>query len=241
MIFFRPFFISVLLAFLVQNTTFAFSPSDTQGKLELRYTVNIFDTNLGEIHTTISKNEQRFRLNSITKAEGVASFVMGGDLKQDCLFHSQGVKILTDHSNIEKLGKKPFKHSVKLDWQSRKINFEETSLEIPDGYVLDSCNFQFAAAYTDVEVLKTNTIYVLDGKKSRIKGYVFKSESQETLKTPLGSFETTKIVLERELNPEKSFIFWISKDYPFFPLKMMDKRKKGSRIMTLKSFKEVTL
>jgi hypothetical protein len=216
--------------------------SNETGSLELRYIVNIFNTNLGEIHTTISKNKERFQLDSVTKAEGAASFVMGGDLKQSCLFYAKEGKVLTERSNVEKFGRKSFKSGVTLDWQSRKINFEDgTTLDIPDGYIIDSCNFQFAAAYTDIDLLKNNTIYVLDGKKSRIKGYVFKSESNEKLKTSFGEFETTKIVLERELNPEKSFIFWIAKEHPFFPLKMMDKRKKGSRIMTLKSFKESAL
>lgn len=238
----------VIFSILVSHLAFhvavanALNTSNEKGKIELRYTVNIFNTNLGEIHTTISKNQQRFRLDSVTKAEGAASLVMGGDVKQNCLFHAQENKIITERSSVEKLGRKSFKNNVAIDWQSRKINFQEgTVLDIPEGYIVDSCNFQFAAAYTDLDVLKNNTIYILDGKKSRIKGYVFKSESHEILKTAFGEFDTKKIVLERELNPEKSFIFWVAQEHPYFPLKMIDKRKKGSRIMTLKSFKEIVL
>ena len=78
-------------------------------------------------------------------------------------------------------------------------------------------------------------MYVLDGKKSRLKAYIFKSLTQEKIKTPIGEFEANKIVFERELNPEKSVTFWTAKEHPYFPLKMLEKRKSKKRIMTIKS------
>jgi len=205
----------------------------------IRYTVNIFGSNLGEVHTRIRHDDKGFDIHSVTKAEGAASLLMGGDLLQDCKFSTSDQKIVLNSSVTEKLGSKSFKSSVALDHKNNKISFAgkdgNKKIDIPSGYIVDSCNFQFAAAYTAKEILKNQTIYVIGGKRNRIKGYIFKSESQETLKTPLGEIEATKIVLERELNPEKQFIFWVSEKHPFFPLKMMDKRKSGSRIMTIKS------
>jgi len=39
-------------------------------------------------------------------------------------------------------------------------------------------------------------MYVLDGKKSRLKSYIFKSISQEKIKIPAGEFEANKITLK---------------------------------------------
>ncbi len=222
---------------LTIHPVFALDKATPNGAIKLRYKVNIYGTNLGEIHTVIKKNQTQFVLSSITKAEGAASLVLGGDLIQQCAFSIQEKQIITDSSSVEKRGRKSFKNNVKIDWDSRFINYNnESALAIPEGYLVDSCNFQFAAAYTDIDFLKNNTTYVLDGKKNRLKAYVFKSETREILKTPIGEFETTKIVLERELNPEKSFIFWVADEHPYFPLKMVEKRKSRSRIMTIKSY-----
>ena len=222
---------------LMSFSTQALNKSTPNGGAKLRYNVNIYGTNLGEIHTSIKKNQQRFELSSITKAEGAASLVMGGDLKQQCSFSVQDKQIVTRSSLVEKFGRKSFTSKVEIDWNSKFINYNnESVLAIPEGYLVDSCNFQFAAAFTDIDFLKENITYVLDGKQNRLKAYVFKSETMETLRTAIGEFETRKIVLERELNPEKSFIFWVTDKHPYFPLKMVEKRKSRSRIMTIKSY-----
>lgn len=216
------------------------SPTSTE-VIDLSYIVNIYDSNLGQINTRITKNGNDFQINSITRAEGLASLVMGGDLKQKCSFETKESNIKSLSSSVEKMRRNAFNKSIEIDWNSNKILFEkDISLDIPNGYLVDICNFHFAAAYTDLEFLKNNTIYALDAKKQQTKGYVFKSASPETLETPAGVFHTTKIILERELNPDRSFIFWITEENPYFPIKMMDSRKKNSRTMTLKSIQQST-
>jgi len=228
------FFLIVFISFNVNATS---RPAESE--TNIRYTINIFDSNLGEVYTKITQQGKEFNINSVTKAEGAASLLMGGDLLQNCKFSTADKKITLNSSVTEKIGSKPFKSSVKLDHSNKKISFKGKEgnkvIDIPSGYMVDSCNLQFAAAYTAKETLKNQTIYVVGGKKNRIKGYIFKSESQEILKTPIGKLKSTKIVLEREFNPEKKFIFWVSEKYPHFPLKMMDQRRSGSRIMTIKS------
>lgn len=229
-------FLALALA-TIATPSLAIDEQTPNGTIKLRYKVNIYGSNLGEIHTTIKKDQDKFEVSSVTRAEGVASLVLGGDLTQQCSFSAKDKQIVSEDSSIEKLGRSAFKNTVKIDWQSRFINYnDDPTLAIPNGYLVDSCNFQFAAAYTNHDLLKKNTIYVLDGKKSRLKAYVFKSSTQEKLKTPIGEFNTSKIVLERELNPDKSIIFWIAEEYPYFPLKMIEKRKSKKRIMTLKSY-----
>jgi hypothetical protein len=229
---------AVLVA-LIASFFVGTSVSHAQAQINLQYVINIFGSDLGRLYTQIDRQEDTFKIKSITKAEGAASLLMGGDLLQECQFDIQAGKIVSRLSSADKQGRDAFKNAIELDYAGNKIAFlsesEKQYIDIPDGYVVDSCNFQFAAAYTNIDILKATTTYVLDGRKSRIKGYVFKSQSQERLKTAIGTFDTTKIVLERELNPEKQFIFWVSKEHPYFPLKMLDKRKTGSRTMSIRS------
>ena len=226
----------LLVANLLPNSLYALDQNIDNGAVELSYKVNILGSNLGEIHTTITKNKRNFEVNSITKAEGVASLILGGDVTQGCSFTVADQHIISSTSNIEKLGRKAFKNVIEIDWESRFINYNsESTLSIPSGYLIDFCNFHFAAAYTDIEFLKNNKMFVLDGKKSRLKTYIFKSITKEKIKTPVGEFEANKITFERELNPDKSITFWTTEEHPYFPLKMVETRKSKKRILTLKS------
>ena len=234
----KPLFaIAISLAIcLFSNSLYALNKDISNGTVELSYKVNILGSNLGEIHTTITKNKRNFEVSSITRAQGVASLLLGGDVTQGCSFTTKDQYIVSSTSNIEKLGRKAFKNNIEIDWDSRFINYNsESAISVPSGYLIDFCNFHFAAAYTDIEFLKNNKMFVLDGKKSRLKTYIFKSITTEKIKTPVGEFEANKITFERELNPEKSVTFWTTEEHPYFPLKMVETRKSKKRILTLKS------
>ncbi|MGH1539901.1 MAG: DUF3108 domain-containing protein [Arenicella sp.] len=211
--------------------------ADTENQqIKLNYSVIWNGSNLGQIETNITQEEDRFEIASVTKAEGMASIWLGGNLLQKCSFQTRDSMIFSNEFHSTKKGKAGYSNTINYDWKSQKITFnDDPAFDMPKGYIVDNCNFHFAAAYTAINKLKENSIYVMDGKKKRIRGYVFKSISEEQLTTPIGDFDTTKIVLERELDPNKTFTFWISPDKPYFPLKMMDQRKSGQRIMLIQN------
>lgn len=203
---------------------------------KLNYAVIWNGSNLGYIETTINHQDNIVDIKSVTKAEGMASIWLGGDLIQTCQFETRDNMIFSNTFGSQKEGKNKYTNLVEYDWDTRKISFnDEPAFDMPKGYIVDNCNFHFAAAYTEIDRLKNNSIYVMDGKKKRIRGYVFESATQEVLKTPLGEFDTTKIVLRRELDENKTFTFWVEVDKPFFPLKMMDSRKSGRRVMLIQN------
>jgi len=106
---------------------------------------------------------------------------------------------------------------------------------MPKGYIVDNCNFHFAAAFTSLSQLKKQPIYVVDGSKQRLRGYQFISSNKEVIKTPAGEFNTTKMVFKREHNDKKKLTFWLAEGQSFYPIKFMDSRKKSNRTMLLKS------
>lgn len=223
-----------LASYTTVLATTAPSTPAADSQVKLSYSVVWNGSNLGQVETTIKQQDATFEVASITKAEGMASIWLGGDLIQSCQFETRDNMIYSSQFVSKKEGKNSYANIIKYDWPNQKITFnEEPAFDMPSGYILDNCNFHFAAAYTAQEKLRNNTIYVLDGKKKRIRGYIFKSSSEEKLITPVGDFATTKIVLQRELDPAKTFTFWISNEKPYFPLKMMDQRKSGKRILLI--------
>ena len=120
---------------------------------------------------------------------------------------------------------------VDFNWEERKIKFNgEETLDMPQGYLINNCNMPFALALLkDNEI--TETVYIVDGKKTRIRGYRLKSKSREMLNTKIGSLDTVKIVFERDLKSEKTLTLWLSKKHYFLPVKMQERRE--DRITTM--------
>lgn len=223
-----------IASLLFSNLVLAQTNEDKAYKLN--YAVIWNGSNLGQIETKINSEKTTINITSITKAEGMASIWLGGDLTQTCQFKAYDNMIFSQIFSSQKQGSNQYKNLVEYDWEEQKISFnDEPAFDMPKGYIVDNCNFHFAAAYTEIDKLKDNPIYVMDGKKKRIRGYVFKSVVSERIKTPVGEYDTTKIVLQRELDENKTFTFWVSPEQPFFPLKMMDSRKSGQRVMLIKS------
>ena len=123
-------------------------------------------------------------------------------------------------------------YSVSFDWDARKINFADGQLlDMPQGYMVDTCNMPFAAALLQGNDLPNEILYVLDGAKKRILGYKLQSSNTEDLETPIGTIKTIKIVLERELKPERTLSFWLSPEHDYVPMKIEEKRTSRTTTM----------
>ena len=222
-----------------QSTTETPIEQNGDSAFKLNYAVIWNGSNLGRIETTINHELNNFEVASITKAEGMASIWLGGDLIQKCRFETRDNMIFSRDFSSQKKGSNSYTNIVNYDWQNQKITFnDEPAFDMPRGYIVDNCNFHFAAAYTDIDKLKDNAIYVMDGKKRRIRGFILISVDNERIETPIGEFDTTKIVWQRELDDSKTFTFWIDPKQPYFPLKMMDSRKSGKRVMLIQSLEQ---
>ncbi len=198
--------------------------------ITIAYTINLVsdkygNATLGKVETELSKTEQGYAVSSATKAQGIAAILMGSNYQEACEFGvNEGRAISSAYAG----GRRDLKdYVVGFDWQARKVTFEDgDSLDMPQGYVVDNCNMLFAAALLrDAEQLD-DSLYIVDGKSKRIRGYRLKSSTEELLATDFGEFNTRKIVFERELKPERTLTFWLSPEYSYVPLKMVERRRK---------------
>jgi len=83
----------------------------------------------------------------------------------------------------------------------------------------------FATALLKGELPENELVYVVDGKSKRIRGYKLRSRQNEVIPTPLGEKETVKMVLERELRPDRTLTFWLSKEDQYLPMRIEESRK----------------
>ena len=209
------------------NAVFALEPTTIIYELELD-SERFGKATLGRIETQLSQEGSHFSVETHTKAQGMAAILVG-NFTESCNFEViDGRAMSKDYS-----GGRPEKteYLVGFDWVARKVKFNnQESLDMPQGYLVDNCNMPFALALLkDQEI--DETIYIVDGKKTRIRGYRFKAKSTEIINTQIGALETVKIELERELKPEKTLTLWLSKQHHFLPVKMQEEREE--RITTM--------
>lgn len=202
----------------------------------LNYTVSMVsdklgNATLGNLETVITETEQGgYQVSSNTKAQGLAAILLGSNFFENCEFNVSKKQIQA--MQYSGGSGKSIDYQVSYDWEQRKIHFNDgESLDMPNGYIVDNCNFSLAAAISEGLALGKDTIYVVDGKKKRIRGYNLKSLSEESIETDLGELKTLKIVLEREFREGRTFTFWLANGYSFLPVKMEEKRK--SRVSTM--------
>ena len=201
--------------------------------ITIAYTINLVsdkygNATLGKVQTELSKTELGYSVSSETKAQGIAAILLGSNYQEACDFSvNDGRAVSSAYAG----GRRDLSdYVVDFDWQDRKITFNEgrkfETRDMPQGYVVDNCNMLFAAALLGDKAELDESLYIVDGKKKRIRGYRLKSSTEELLATDFGEFNTRKIVFERDIKPDRTLTFWLSPEYSYVPLKMVERRNK---------------
>ena len=187
---------------------------------------------LGKFANVFTKTETGYNVRAVTKTQGMAAIILGSNVQQTCDFSFDEDNNKATPTSYSGGTLKKEKYRVNFDWDKRTLQFENgESLDMPDGYILDICSMPFALALAQGKGLEEQTIYVVDGKQKRIRGYNVASSESEVVETPLGEIDTIKIVLQRELRPDRSLTLWLSTEHQYIPVKVENKRK--SRTVTM--------
>ncbi|NND81989.1 MAG: DUF3108 domain-containing protein [Gammaproteobacteria bacterium] len=224
--------ITLLIAFMTLPAALAAHPFKP---VSIEYVVSLDsdklgNATLGTTETVLKHTAAGYSVFSKTKAQGLAAIIIGSNEQQSCEFEVvDGRTISTEYGG----GRTDSgDYQVGFDYHERKIRFSGGDvLDMPNGYVVDNCNMPFAAALLHDQNLAQESLYVVDGRKKRIRGYTLKSVDNENIDTPLGRMKTIKMVFEREFNPARTFTFWLSPVNEFMPIKMEEKRRSRTTTM----------
>jgi len=230
--------IRLILASLLLLNLHGISVSHAQTELEpvsIEYIVRLDheklgNATLGRTETILTKQDIGYAVHTKTKAQGLAAIIIGSNEQQSCQFSVEQGRAVSNSYSGGRTDSSDYQ--VEFDWEQRKIGFNSgDSLDMPQGYVVDSCNMPFAASLFYQQGSSDEIMYVVDGRKKRIRGYKLKSTSSESLETSIGTQETMKIVLEREFNPQRTFTIWLAAEWAYVPLKMEEKRPSRTTTM----------
>lgn len=192
---------------------------------------------LGKVQSSLSTTESGYAIRSVTKAQGMALLLMQSNIQESCEFEViDGRAVARSYSGgtVNKT-----EYSVGYDWKNRKVNLtDQESLDMPQGYVVDNCIMWFATALLKGDIPEGERVYIVDGKSKRIRGYKLRSSEELTLNTQLGDKETVKMVLERELRPNRTLTFWLSKSDQYLPMRIEESRKSRTTTFEISELKK---
>ena len=231
-------FVSLVIIALSIMPSKSFSQSDDIDvqityKLSLRSTT-YGNATLGKFTNTFKKTDAGYSVNAVTKAQGIAAIMIGSNEQQSCDFTFDQSALKATPVNYAGGTLKKEKYRVNFNWEDQIFQFgTDETLDMPDGYIIDNCSMPFALALAQGKGLADKTMYIIDGKKKRIRGYNLVSSDNEKIETPLGDMETVKVVLQRELRPDRQLTLWLSVNDQFMPVKVEEKRKSRTTTMLI--------
>jgi len=192
---------------------------------------------LGKFTNTLTKTDTGYSVKSVTKTQGLAAILIGSNEQQSCDFslESDGSAIPMRYTGGTL---KKDKYHVDFNWAERTLRFKDgEAFDMPEGYILDNCSMPFALALNQGKGLEGSNIYIVDGKKERVRGYNLVSSTEVEIETTLGTKNTLELVLQRESRPDRSLTLWLSIDDYYTPVKFEERRKHRTTTMVVSELK----
>lgn len=192
--------------------------------LELIYKVSFGVAELGSLRTQMKKQETHYEVVSETRAEGMASILLGGKVREMCQFSIVDNAIKPVNYRIIREGQEAFDHAVSFDWNERRVLFNNgDNIVISNGYIVDNCSVPFAFILGGADAFKQTSLHIVGGKK--VRRFENSAIANEHISTPLGEFDAIKIEQVRFDRPDRKLVIWLAPERNNLPIKIVEQRK----------------
>jgi hypothetical protein len=185
---------------------------------------------VGEMHRSLSQLDNgEFNYRSETNSTGLVSFFYKLHILEESHWHLLDQLLQPLDYSYKRIKKKKERHKETVfDWSKNQAysvdNGKNSTLDLKPG-ISDKLLYQIEIM-RDLEMGHTPKTYtVLDGTK--IKTYHFNSLGEESLDTPIGQFNTVKLVRQNSEEKEKS-ILWCASALHYLPIKVENTDENGS-------------
>jgi len=186
---------------------------------------------LGQATRTLSKEDGQWRLETTANAN---KFLLKMRSKETSEFHIDHHQLVNDEfSSSSKItfNKTKITNQV-FDWDQKTEtgNKNKKKWVIPlVGQVFDRVS-HLTQMRDDLQRGLKHFQYPVS-HKGKIHTYTYKLDKEETLKTELGDLGTRKFV--RQNSGKKTFAIWFAPELDYFPVKIAQSKKDGSRVTLL--------
>ena len=169
-----------------------------------------------------SANQDEYIYQYEVKTTGIAALFKKVHIIEKSTWKLDGLQLLPLAYSFQQRGSKIEDNAMKFDWKNMqviKINNGKSRHEtLPDNMqLLDKLLYQYALMYDMKNGIIPEKYNVLDYRK--IRTYYFRTLGNENIETPIGTFDTVKLIKTRDSN-NKQTIMWCVKALDYLPVKL---------------------
>ncbi len=216
---------AALVAALSSSTTFAVPPATVNAS----YDVHRNGLPVATVEESFEKTGDHYRIVSESNPAGLLAMVV----RTRITIHSTGsitdAGLRPEQFDYGRIDDPSKNVSAEFDWKARELQMsfegrrESTPLETGTQDRLSAMyQFMFLPDEPSVEVAFPMT----NGKK--IEHYRYQPSGSEQIETPIGRFETLRLVKERE-GDDNGVEVWLARDRNLFPVRLVIVEKDGTR------------
>jgi len=201
------------------------------------YTVSKGSMKLGNLHTSLKINGNRYSYHKFTKASGLAALLTGIKITENTDGQISGQNLRpTSYLFNQSRHRKSKIDKIQFAGNSAKGSYKGKAYsEAITGVTQDRASLELVLA-RDVALNKAKLSYsvVERGKK---KQYNFQKLGNEKVQVPAGTFNTVKVKVQRE-GGNRETIFWLAKETDYMPVKIRHREKKDIITTVLRNYKK---
>lgn len=217
----------LFLLYFLFYTQLCLADNEIPGFFEVNYTLYSNDMKAGLMERRFFKQEDgKYTFRSESKTTGLISLIKKVHILEVSNWDFVDANFTPLHYTYQHTkGKKSRDVEINFNWQKKQIinrvNDSTWHMQTQPG-ILDKLLYQL----TIMSDLKSGHVpqsyTIADGGK--IKQYTFEHIGDEVLKTPLGEFNTIKLVRYKS-NSKKQTFLWCAYDLDFLPVKVINTEK----------------
>ena len=207
---------------------------------EAEYSLYARNTKAARVVRSLTRlDDSGYEYRSETKTTGLVSLFKKVHIVETSRLLVQGRLLKPVYYSYKRSGdRKKRDVSIEFNWDSKKIkntiNGDFWHMPIEPA-VMDKLLYQLAIMYDLQNGHSPGSYLIADG--GGIKTYRFEKLGQETVDTPLGSFNTVKMLRHKPGSSRRS-VFWCAPELDFLQVKVEHTEKDGSRtVAVLKSLR----
>ncbi len=220
-----------LLLFVVSNPGHAVEKT-VLPEFTVEYELKKDETVVGVMTRTLTRlDKNRYRFTSDSKTTGFIALFYKKSIHERTEWSIQENRIISsEYEYVRNKGDKRRQVEVLFDRGSQQIrtSVNDSSWTMPmQEPIYDKLLYQ-VALMRDLSLQRDVSLYpVADG--GRIKTYTFESAGRETIVTPVGEFNTIKLIRYKENNDDKA-VLWCAPEMSFLPVRVDTIEEDGSVI-----------
>ena len=201
-------------------------------KVTVHYDISYNGATIAEGSETLEHDGLTYRLYSETRGKGVLAVLYRGAIKRT----SKGTILATGLRPLEFSDQRGERapETARFDWSNRTVLQERNNghrqTVAAENDMQDRLSFLWSFSFGAPQGREISAT-VVDGRGTT--RYRYEIAGKETLKTPAGSFETLRLVKQRDAGDVRGTEIWLATAHDFIPVRLLVIEKDGTRMDTV--------